>query len=154
MLPALVFLPAGDVIEGFEELVDTVRILYNDVADELLQYFEDTCIGRYRRNAPRRSPLFAINLWNMFNRTDHELPRTNNSVEGYHRSFQGHLLHVILCFGNFHLSFKKKKTLFVSRLSSILRDIQHHHQGNVIWIQAKEFLEYWTIIQMGKGFST
>ena len=27
----------------------------------------------------------------MFNRTDHELPRTNNSVEGCHRSFQGQL---------------------------------------------------------------
>ena len=27
MLPALAFLPTGDVIEGFEELVDTIRIL-------------------------------------------------------------------------------------------------------------------------------
>ena len=84
MLPALAFLPAGDVIEGFEELVDTIRVLYNDVADDLLQYFEDTYIGRYRRNAPRRPPLFAINLWNMFNRTD-------SSLEGWHRSFQGHV---------------------------------------------------------------
>ena len=31
MLPALAFLPAGDVIEGFEELADTIRVLYNDV---------------------------------------------------------------------------------------------------------------------------
>ena len=90
-LPALAFLPAGDVIEGFEELVDTIRILNDNVADDLLQYFEDTYIGRYCRNAPRRPPLFAINLWNMFNRTDDELPRTNNSVEGWHRSFQGHV---------------------------------------------------------------
>ena len=39
MLPALVFLPVGDGIEGLEELVDTIRILYDDVADDLLQYF-------------------------------------------------------------------------------------------------------------------
>ena len=91
MLPALAFLPAGDVIEGFEELVDTMRILYDDVADDVLQYFEDTYIGRYRRNAPRRPPLFGINFWNIFNRTDDELARTNNSVEGWHRSFQGHV---------------------------------------------------------------
>ena len=91
MLPALAFLPAGDVIEGFEELVDTIRVLYDHVGDDLLQYFKDTYIGRYRRNAPRRPPLFAINLWNMFNRTDDELPRTNNSVEGWHRNFQGHV---------------------------------------------------------------
>ena len=87
MLVALAFLPGGHVIEGFEELVDTIRILY----DDLLQYFEDAYIGRYRRNAPRCSPLFANNLWNMFNRTDNELPRSNNSVEGWHRSFQGHV---------------------------------------------------------------
>ena len=90
MLQVLAFLPADDVIEGFEELVDTIRVLYDDVADDLLQYFEDTYIGRYRRNAPRCPPLFAINLWNMFNRIDDKLPRTNNSVEGWHRSFQGH----------------------------------------------------------------
>ena len=35
MLPALAFLQAGIVIEGFEELVDTIRILYDDVADDL-----------------------------------------------------------------------------------------------------------------------
>ena len=91
MLPALAFLPAGDVIEGFEELVDTIRILYDDVADDLLQYFEETYIRRYRRNAPRRRPLFAINLWNMFNRTDDELSCTNDSAEGWHQSFQGHV---------------------------------------------------------------
>ena len=90
MLQVLAFLPADDVIEGFEELVDTIRVLCDGVADDLLQYFEDTYIGRYRRNAPRSPPLFAINLWNMFNRIDDELPRTNNSVEGWHRSFQGH----------------------------------------------------------------
>ena len=58
------------------------------MADDLSQYFEDTYIGRYRRNAPRRPPRFATNLWNMFNRTDDELPRTNNSVAGWYRSFQ------------------------------------------------------------------
>ena len=46
MLPALAFLPGSDVIEGFEELVDTMRVLYDDVADGLLQHFEDTYIGR------------------------------------------------------------------------------------------------------------
>ena len=82
MLPALAFLQAGDGIEGFEELVDTIRILENDAADDLLQYFKDTYIGRYRRNAPRRPPHFAINLWTIFNRTDDQLPRANNSAEG------------------------------------------------------------------------
>ena len=43
--------------------------------------------GQFRRNAARRPPVFPINLWNMFHRTDAELPRTNNSIEGWHRIF-------------------------------------------------------------------
>ena len=136
MLPALVFLPAGDVIEGFEELVD---ILYDDVADDLLQYFEDTYIGRYRRNAPRRSPLFANNLWNMFNRTANELPRSNNGVEGWHRSFQGHVSAFHPVFWKFLFVLQKEENTIHISISSTLRDIHHHHQGNVIWVQAEEF---------------
>ena len=34
----------------------------------------------------RRPPIFPINLRNMFHRTDAELPRTNNSIERWHRS--------------------------------------------------------------------
>ena len=65
ILPALAFFPAGDFIQGFEELVDTIRVLHNDVTDDLLQYFEDNYIGRYRRNAPRRPRLFAIPFWHV-----------------------------------------------------------------------------------------
>ena len=43
---------------------------------------------KYRRNAERRRPLFALNLWNMFHRKFDELPTTNNHVEGWHRRFQ------------------------------------------------------------------
>ena len=42
MLKALAFLPAGDVIEGFQELADTIRILYDKKTDDSLQYLEDT----------------------------------------------------------------------------------------------------------------
>lgn len=117
MLLASSFLLAGNIIEGF----------YNDVADDLLQHFEKTCIARYLRNAPRHPPLFVVNLWNMFNRTDDELSRTSNSVI---EVFKATYLHVILCFGYFHPFYEKKKTEFVFLLPSTLRDLHHHHQGN------------------------
>ena len=87
MLSETAFLPPNDVIHIFEELVDHLRNAYNGDADNLLEYFEDTYIGRYRRNAPRRQPTFPIQLWNMFHRTENELHRTNNSVfkVTYHR---------------------------------------------------------------------
>ena len=40
------------------------------------------------KNAPRRPPLFPIDVRNMFNRTDEELLRANNSIESWHRGFQ------------------------------------------------------------------
>ena len=43
------------------------------------------------KNAQRRPLTFAVELWNMFHRTDDKLPRTNNSVEGWHRGFQANV---------------------------------------------------------------
>ena len=91
MLCALAFLPPNDVVQMFEELVDLIRANYNNDVEDLLKYFEDTYISHYQRIAPRRILLFPIELWNMFNRTVEELPRTNNSVKDSHRRFQGHL---------------------------------------------------------------
>ena len=91
MLAATAFLPPAQVINGFEELTNYLRDHYGEEIEDLLEYFQDSYIGRFRRNAPRHPPLFALELWNMYHRTDDELPRTNNSVEGWHRSFQGHI---------------------------------------------------------------
>ena len=60
----------------------------NDDCDKIIDYFEDTYIGRFRQNAPRRAPLFAQALWNMFHRTFNEVARINNSIQGWQRSFQ------------------------------------------------------------------
>ena len=55
--------------------------------DGLLDYLEDTYIGRLR-NGRRRAPIFALELWNMYERTVDGLARTNNNVEGWHRGIQ------------------------------------------------------------------
>ena len=91
MLCALAFIPPPEITNGFDTVCGLIRNNFRDEADDVLDYFEDTYVGRFRHNAPRRNPYFSIEFWNMFNRTDQELPRTNNSVEGWHRSFQGHL---------------------------------------------------------------
>jgi hypothetical protein len=55
--------------------------------DDLLYYWEDNYIGRLRVNI-RANPLFPISTWNVHSRVTDGLPRTNNSVEGWHRGFQ------------------------------------------------------------------
>ena len=82
MLCALIFIPPPEVTNGFDTVCGLIRNNFRDEADDELDYFEDTYVGRFRHNAPRRNPRFSIEFWNMFNRTDQELPRTNNSVEG------------------------------------------------------------------------
>ena len=51
MITALAFVPHDDVIDVFERLSDLIRLRYGEEADELLDYFESTYIGRYRRYA-------------------------------------------------------------------------------------------------------
>ena len=91
MFAVLAFVPVRSVIEYCDLLCDNIYQIYVGECDEILEYFEDTFIGRFRRNAPRRSPLFTLDIWNMFHRTHNELPRTNNSIDGLHRRFQANV---------------------------------------------------------------
>ena len=91
MIAALAFVPPQDVVNSFDELCVAIRNQYDGDADKVLDYFEDTYIGRFRRNSPRRPRLFPIELWNMFNRIAEELPRTNNNIESWHNSFQANV---------------------------------------------------------------
>ena len=88
---ALAFVPLVDVETAFDDLSTEIRTNFNNDMDELLNYFEDTYIGRLRRNGHRGDPTFAHDVWNMYMRTRDELPRTNNNVEGWHRGVQFHI---------------------------------------------------------------
>lgn len=76
MLMALAFLAPNDVVKGFEELAATEFWTENEddehnlAKQNLLTYFESTYIGISERfTQGRKKPLFAIELWNMFNLT-------------------------------------------------------------------------------------
>ena len=63
-----------------------------ELSDELpaesqpfVDYFEDTYVDRPQHRG-RHPPIFGNDLWNMFDQAQDELLRTNNSVEGWHRS--------------------------------------------------------------------
>lgn len=79
---ALAFLPSSDVQQGFDELYSTLP----PILEPLLDYFEDNYIGRRRPNG-RANPRFAIDLWNMRERTLNNAMRTNNQAEAWHRRF-------------------------------------------------------------------
>ncbi|KAB0801058.1 hypothetical protein PPYR_05412 [Photinus pyralis] len=85
MIPSLAFLPPDRVTQSFEDLLDDPD--FPQEALPIANYFEDTYIGRINRRG-RQAPLFPIQFWNVYQRTLNGQHRTNNDVEGWHRSFQ------------------------------------------------------------------
>ncbi|CAF2250032.1 unnamed protein product [Rotaria magnacalcarata] len=80
----LALIPEQFVIEEFEKL----QVDSPDSLDDFVDYYEDNFIGRQVRNQRRRAPRFPIAIWSCFPRLDNQLPRTNNSNEGWHRAVQ------------------------------------------------------------------
>ena len=71
------FVPLEDVASAFDELSEVCSYALIPVLD----YWEDNFIGKRRCN--RRAQLrFAATVWNVRERVEDSLPKTNNSVEG------------------------------------------------------------------------
>ncbi|KAL3882978.1 hypothetical protein ACJMK2_029279 [Sinanodonta woodiana] len=68
-LPSLAFVPVQDVVLSYEKLLS--RVDFPLESHPVLDYFEDTWIG----------------WWSCFDNINDDLPKTNNSCEGWHRSF-------------------------------------------------------------------
>ena len=87
----MAFVPPKDVQNSYDQLAALILNQYGNGADGVLDYFEDNYVGMFHVIVPRVIPTFPINFWNMFNRTDGELLKTNNAVEGWHRGFHAHV---------------------------------------------------------------
>ena len=61
-----------------------------EAAQPVTDYFEDTYIGRPHRRG-HRPPAFPQAMWNVKNRVEGGLPRTNNHIEGWHRHMQSNV---------------------------------------------------------------
>ncbi|KAK7479733.1 hypothetical protein BaRGS_00029009, partial [Batillaria attramentaria] len=85
-IQALAFVPPDDVIEAFQQLMDSLDADTDETLLDFLAYFESTWLGIVQRGR-RRRPKFDVAMWNVYNRVEDNLPRTNNSVEGWHRAF-------------------------------------------------------------------
>ena len=57
------------------------RNIYNDKVGKIRDYFEDNFISPFKRSEPCCPPSFALDLWNMFTKTNNELPKTKSSVQ-------------------------------------------------------------------------
>ena len=88
MLAAIAFVPVTDAVDSFDTVVDAG---YPDRVEPVVNYFEDNFIGWPDRRGNHRNTVFPLTLWNVNRRVVESLPRTNNSVEGWHGGFQSSL---------------------------------------------------------------
>ena len=78
------FVPLEDILASYDILLESEFFVENEqILSPLIDYFEDTWIGRLRRGR-RKVPSFKHNLWNNFQVTAESHRRTNNSIEGWH----------------------------------------------------------------------
>ncbi|KAE9536180.1 hypothetical protein AGLY_007403 [Aphis glycines] len=109
-LPSLAYVPENKVIESYEKLLDTKYFIENDeLLSPILNYFDDTWIGRTDRRKKRRSPTFKISIWNCYSLVSEDLPRTNNAVEGWHNCFTSILNQCHPSIWKFILALKKEE---------------------------------------------
>lgn len=81
MFPALAFVPEEDVEDAFRILSENADL--PEECLEVIDYFESNWIGR----SSRRPPLYSSAIWSCHFAVKNKLPRTNNSVEGWHNGF-------------------------------------------------------------------
>ncbi|XP_068250365.1 uncharacterized protein [Palaemon carinicauda] len=113
MLPAIAFVPTERLVSTFEELCDSD--IFPPEVQEVLDYFEDTWIGRPDRRQRRRPPQFPHEMWNVYEAVLHNLPKTNNSVEGWHRAFKEQMTACHLNIWKFIECIKKEQALYQVR---------------------------------------
>ena len=84
-IEALAFLPPKEVINAFKYIQSTAPPF---MADYVNNYFENKFIGSIdQKTGKRKVPIFPIKLWSVYQRVLDGLPRTNNSIEAWHKAF-------------------------------------------------------------------
>lgn len=89
-IPALAFLPHDNIPAAFDELKGHMP----PEANNIVQWFEDNYVhGRARRtlrdgNVSRVAPLFPPAFWSVVENIEYAFPRTQNSVEAWHRRWE------------------------------------------------------------------
>ena len=84
MIPALAFVPVRDLDMAFTSLTQFLPAVFQPMLD----WLEDNYLGRLVANNQRCLPSFPIRMWNVNDRFQQHIGRTNNFAEAAHRRIQ------------------------------------------------------------------
>lgn len=85
-LPALAFVPPNEV-HRYMTLILADEVSRDDGLLQFVKYFQDTYVGQRVNDTIVIPGQFPHQQWNMYHRVKNNLPRTNNSLEGWHNGF-------------------------------------------------------------------
>lgn len=89
IISSLAFIPPHKLVKAIDVLCESD--IFPPEAQQVIDYFEDTWIGRSDRRQRRRPPQFSQEIWSIHDTILEELSKTNNNVEGWHRGFEEQL---------------------------------------------------------------
>lgn len=89
LLPALAFISCEEITTTFESLALCSN--FPAEAVPLMDYFEDTWIGRPVCGKARRSTMFPMQFWNCADIADFSVVKFNSLFEAWHRYFNSQL---------------------------------------------------------------
>ena len=88
-LLGLAFVPVDQVHDHMDLILE--EEVPKEELMELLRYFRDTYVGQRLMTRGQQSTIlpaqFPPSTWNLYDRVKNDLPRTNNSLEGFHSAF-------------------------------------------------------------------
>ena len=139
MLAALEFVPPNDVIDLFDTFADYSRDVYGQDLEDMLDYFEDNYISRFRHNAPRKRPTFNIETWtcSIVQIMSYREPiiRLKDPIAVSNRTLRLAIHH----FGNSSLLWNKRKDSFELVSLKIKEDTHHCLNEGGMQIIMREF---------------
>ena len=82
----LCFISSEDTILAF----NVIKAKAPPLLDDFINYVETYYIGKLKDNSEicREKPMFPVTLWNCYERVIEDLPRSNNTVESWHKQFE------------------------------------------------------------------
>lgn len=84
-LLSLSFIPKNDILKIYEQIIYKYNDFNSENIKKFVEYFKKNFIGVYEKYHLLEEPKYQYEFWSNYEKVIHEIPRTINSLEAWHR---------------------------------------------------------------------